>query len=1034
MVDRSLPIEKSALALVVSSLLLTGCGGGSGSSNAGSAVGVNTPASGESPGSSLPYTLCHDTDLDGSCTEESTSSKFTSQAEAMAAVVAEGFGPVIVVGDDGSLLTAASESSNANLWTTLAYNEVFFNPTVGADESLIATYLADKLNVSALGLTAADYAAFNNSLASARALFPDVRGYVVIAAVIDAAVIQGSLVNAVPSAEQVESQIALAGRLESELVPVEKATWKTSDSDERVRLIKASGNNILVINRWHNGVAIVDPNNQKQAVSSQPFAAIKGAGHNISSTDVDYISGASEHTLTDAWLSDTGDVLYALVPGPDSTVSGDDSFGLFRVPLINGALPENTVTVTSGDESVPHAVPHRHSSVTRVANGNVENVIALPDGRILGYDREAGYVRIYAEDLTEDVTSAFPLDSALVGWTLAEGGLSISLLLAELEDGAGATLQRRRLDTLASVATTTMIENTASALIGTQASGSLIVINDAQLFFYSATTLNLVGSLDLPAAPSSSVFALSADGRVLALSVDGSILLVSTGEAFPVKLGSFEYDGSLRALAINGDDLLYSDDGGVLKSVVISGVDFVPESVENLMANALAGVSEDSLNHGYALDAVIYPLDMPSRYGAVDLSWQVSEELDNTLVALGDDPYSLLVQPEVGEAPVTGSVSVTAGFSFRGDTQTSDTQFYNISVRPLSVDKTHNELTLGGDLAGRSLPLLSVNNDGSMAVVYAEATDEKAGGIALITYSGGDISAGKVIELPTALTEGIVRGLVWSGANLRVVVSADADGFAHILTLDTATSTWVADATLEGSVLNRSVGTSQDGSVMSIGINNPTLTEYQIRTYNVMDLTEIATIETDADSTGTRYPTVTVANSGDNVFGYIRNGSDRYLNRYSADTDGTPESTSELSGATYGFEYDNASDRLLMGNNSAELSIIAAAVNGGDYSTRLVFDTARGTYDGTDVSVRRGGRFYSVALNGNTVYLWAYARGLSAIDISDSANPIEQFWAPLADTRIGDISGNGGVLFTHAYNSDDARSVIAVIDLSTAAN
>ena len=1021
------PFRKLALPVVVASLL-SACSSGS-NSNADADGKVNPINN---------FALCHDSDLNAQCDSAENPKLFATLSEAQSAQVDSGSGPVIITGND-SLLFAANAASNASAWSTLVYNESFVNPSTGIDEASIATYLQQKLGLAVSGeLSAGEQSALIASIAAALKAHATSNPYSVMGAVVDAAVQQGSLTNAVPSAAQIESQAVLARNFDTEVTAKTNASWTTSDGDERVQQIIIEGDQAMVVNRWHNRLAVVSTKTLDQAVETQSFAAINTAGHHEYSTDADWVSGASEHRISQSWLADDGETLYALVDGPSEVdVPGDDSYGLFRVPLTGGLVP--TFMVNSIDGAGQLNVPHKDPSVKRVASKSLEKAIQLTTGDVLAYDSEAGYVRFYDAQLNEDLTKAFVLDRDLFDWTLANDGQTLLTLQGPLEGEVTPLLQAYNTSDLSEKASLVLSPD-ADTLLGSKSGNRVLVLQGDTVKVILSDNLSVVSSVTLVGEPSN-LSQLSADGSRAALVFDGKIHLLNLKEAFPIIEGAIDYNSTLRALAFNGnDEILYSNDGGELSSLSLQGLTSKPQNIDDLLTQALASIDKDSLNYGYDLDAVIHPLAMPSQFGNIHFNWS---SVNGHVVADGSDNQGNITQPTSGSASVIDTINVTSKYSFRQDVKTSDVKSLEIKIRPKSETRAQTVTTLSGGLAGRNISLMAANSDGSQLAAWFNETDSGlAGGLVLLSVNGNkNVTAQNVtpIVLPVAYAASTVQGLVYSGESVYVVLAegvatkgAAADGVGRILTYSGAQ--WTADMPLDGIVRNKGVSLSEDGSVLSIA-QDTTPEDADAGTtivtvFNTESLALVSTIYTDQDATGTRYPSLAVSNDGQAVMGYTRSGS-RQLHFYKASTQSDAQvkaqASFDISTTTFGVAYDDATDVFMAGDNNAEVKVFAGASNG-DWSTPVVFETARGAWNGVE-RINSGGRMYDAVMANGTAYLWARYQGITAIDLSDPANPQERFWAPLPhqERYAFAISGDDKLLFSHAYNEDAGYSAIGVV-------
>jgi hypothetical protein len=1022
------PFCKLALPVVIASIL-SACGSGSSNENPSIEGKIDDLDR---------FSLCHDSNLDGQCGTTENTKSFKTLALALAGLATEGRGPVIVTGNE-SLLFAPSAASNASAWSTLVYNESLVNPTTGTNEAAIATYLHEKLGLAVNGeLSSAEQSALMASIAAALKRHSAANPYAVIGAVIDAAVKQSSLINAVPTSAQITSQAVLTRNFDTQIEATQKVSWQTSDGDERVEQIVVAGEKIMVVNRWHNRLAIVSANAQTPVVDTQPFAAIYTAGHHEYSTEADWVSGASEHAISQSWLADDGDTLYALVDGPrEVDVPEDDSYGLFRVPLTDGKVP--TFMVGSVDGATEFNVPHRDPSVTRINSKSLKNAIQLNSGDVLAYDSEAGYVRFYDANLSEDLTKAFPLDRNLFDWTLADDGQTLLTLQGPLNGAQTPLLQAYNTSDL-SVKAHLSLSADADTLLGSKTGNRVIVLEGNTAHVITTADLSVVSSVALVGAPSN-LSQLSADGSRAALVFNDEIHVLNLAEAFPIMEGSMAYDSRLRALAFNGnDEILYSDGSGELSSMSLVGLTSSPQNVDNLLVQALNSINENSLNHGYDLDAVIHPLNMSAQYGVIDLSWTSTH---GHVVTDGSVNQGNVTQPAMGSANVIDTISVSSEYSFRQAKQTSDVKALDIAIRPHSETREQTVTTLAGGLAGRQIALMAANGDGSQLATWFYDTDAgQPSGLVLFSVNGekGVTAQNTVpIVLPTNYAGSTVRGLAYGGDNIYVVIAegmsastVEADGLGRILTY--SDGEWSGDLQLDGIVRNKGVSVSGDGNALSIAQDTtPEGAEAGttiVTVYNTQSLALISTIYTDQDATGRRYPALAVSNDGQAVMGYTRNQS-RQLHYYQADTASDAASKAQasydISTTTFGVAYDDTIDAFIAGDGNAEVRVFATASNG-DWSTPTVFETSRGAWNGVS-EIRGAGRMYDAVMANGTAYLWSRYQGVTAIDLTDPANPQERFWAPLEhqERYAFAISGNDSLLFSHAYNKSAGYSAIGVV-------
>ncbi|PID42605.1 MAG: hypothetical protein CSA52_01515 [Gammaproteobacteria bacterium] len=1003
---------------------LSGCGGSDNDNNQ------------PDPGPSAAFKLCHDTNLDGLCSANENPQTFDTLKKVQAASVGAGSGPVIVR-ENNNLMVASNSAATASAWSTLVHNEGFVNPNTGSDEAAIASYLKGKLALeSDSGLSESETAAFMASIRAALSANPDANPYSVIGAVIDAAVARGSLENAVPDAAQITSQRVLPRDFDTEVTPANKVNWETSDHDERVALINVDGESdkILVVNRWFNRIAVVDATAADLAVETQPFAAMYTAGHHEYTTKADYVSGASEHRITQSWLADDGDTLYALVTGPrEVDVPEDDSYGLFRVPLTDGQVP--TFMVTSIDGTTELNVPHRSPEVKRIASKSLDNAIQLDSGDILAYDDEAGYVRFYNKMLDEDTSRAFPLDRDLEGWTLADNGATLVTLQGPAEGSKGRLLQSYNTSNL-SGKNSLEFSGDADLLPGSKTSNRVVVLEPDAVHVINTSDLSVISSTPL-ANEASSISRLSPDGSRAALVVGKEIRIMNLTDAYPFIEGSVKPGGRLRALAFNGnDEILYSARSGKLSSISLSGLTSSTKDITSLLEEALDEVDGDSINHNYPLDAVIYDMNLPTNFGAVSYNW--NSTLGNALDLSAPEPGVI----SQSDAAVSGTLTVSSSYTFRGETSTSEAKSMELTIRPASEIRDHIVTTLTGAHANHSMSHLAATPDGQTLAAYTSGDDGQGSGIVIFTRQpdntvsyryGGDAA----ISLPDGYEDSRVDVMTWNQGLLRVVVreavaagAKDGNGIARVLTLDPVAGTWEIGSALPGKGAKAAV--SQDGSVLALWLHIPAggdAVAVKVITLNTDDLSEIKTVDVDGDPA---FWAFTVNNAGDQIMAYYNFKNEegktvRTTRRYDADTTGEPDAETVIKTATYFYSYDNPSDRLVTGDFSANLRVYQPVADAADLNSFTEFATARGRYDG--VHNGGGGRMYYGAVKGSVAYVWSSDRGLVAVDISNPANIREVFYAPFEDTGAGVVVPDANVAFSTGF-SDDQVSTIGVLPLN----
>lgn len=1034
----SMPLRSLALAVATA---LAGCSSSSDSDPDNEESSDPTSEVSSGPTSEVlsdptsAFALCHDANADGQCADTEGAQRFSSLADAMAASVSPGQGPVIVSGEDRTLFTAASSASTADAWTTLTYNEALFNPLLGPAGVSAAAYLADKLGVAEGALTDEQSSALRNSVIAARGQFPDANPYQVIAAVIDAAVAQGSLDNAMPTAEQVASPYVLSQVYSVAPEPQVVATWEPSDHDERVRLIVPEGDHIMVINRWHNGIGWVDSAATDATVDIQPFATMATAGHHEYTTEADYVTGASEHTITQSWLNDNADVLYALVAGPREVDSPeDDSYGLFRVPLVDGKLPEHSVAAIDG--STTHNVPHRHPSVARVDSKTLEQALQLADGTVLAYDSEAAYVRVYDEALQEDTSRAFPLDRPLLGWSVANNGASVLLLLGEKDGASTAELAMHSAADL-SESGRVSVPLEASLLLAHETASRALVVADNNVHIIDVPSASLADSTSLISAPASTS-ALNSDGTRAALVYGGAINILNLTEAFPFIEGKVPYSGRLRALTFNGtEEIVYASSAGELQRASIQGLTSTPMGVNDVLTAALDAVSEDSINHGYPLDAVIYPMALPTTYGPADYLWSSSDAAVNVA---GGETQGAITQ---GDADAAVELGVSAQYNFRGDVTTSDAKAFSVTVRAASATVDPIVTPLSGTHAKHEFSRLAASADGQLLAGYTGGIEGVGAGIVVfarqadntVAYLHGGDGA---IALPPGFEDARVDLLTFAGDSVRVVVreaqargAEEGDGVGRVLTLDPATATWNTEATLTLPGKGNKAALSQDGNVLAIWVEEPAgeTPDVKVHTFANDDLAPIATIDIDGNP---RYWAFAVDNSGRHIMAYYNyrgdEGTLRNTRLYVAGGD-EAAAVDVITRPTYGYFYDNASDTLVTANFDAALRIYPG-VTTNDLAVFSDFATARGRYYPGKSGGHGAGRMYYGGIVDTTAYVWSGQRGLVAVDVSNPASPRELFFSPLDYAVTGVLSADGAVAFSHAFDDDTRSGHIAVVPLT----
>lgn len=1027
--------RKTLLALSATAALAA-CGGGGGDAVVPSPSVSPTPVPAGPTPVPLQLTLCRDVNLDGKCSAGEQSRKITSYGQAVTQGMPAGTAPFLVVDDTNKIkLTAAGDAGKVDMLTSLIYNEMMVNPASNGTKAGALAYLKSRFKVQGDKLSDADSKALQASLKKALAAHPDKSPYAVIAAVVDKAAVAKSFAGVSVNAADIEKQGGFAAAFEQAPTAETLASWTVTDHDERVHGIRAQGDDVVAWNYWHNGIVKVPAASKNAQPELVNFAAFMTSGHNVDSSNADYVSGASEHRLQDVWYSDDGKAMYALVRQPGgNVVAGDDTFGLFRVPVgADGKIASQDIK--------GHKVYHRSNGVTRIADANVAQAMPLPDGRVLAYDSKNKAVRVYSDKLVLDTAGSFPLPNEIEDWK--SDGSFVYILEKDSDDVV--TLTKRDLKDLKTVVKSVVFEKEQEPeVLAVNSKSQFIAVggevedsegNESGLLYIYDRDLNRVRSV-----------AVGNEVEELSISNDGRRLAVLEDDSSEVKLldldkplaGALKLDlgRSPRAITlVDADTLVFSKESGKVERIDLKKVTVQGQTPERVVDAALAGVKAETINNGYAADAVIWDLSLPGKLESVPgaaLDWRSTDN------AIADAKTGKITQPAVGQPGASVTLTVKATARFRDEEKVAE-KSYDLTVRAKTEEKKVKLLNLPEKLSKLSYEWASANDSGTRFVIYDTPSSraKTKGGFAVFERDGEPSaeksglklvsSPDKLIDFGDALKTYRVYRTAWQGDNVLLALigdtSSDNRGNGKIMKWDfsQATPSWQEVKSFNMPV----VGGQTDGKRNILNIMLRKDDKNYMATYRVSDLSEL--IAPAATEQGSRYYSV----SADGKVTYLReNGK---LAKYVYD--GAAYKKVSDFGIFTRMYYSIVQDGNFYGIDAGSetnglLSIIPDDTNPINPASVNTYSTARGSYtDGKRHS------FYVATLEkaGNTLIGSHNGTGVVALDVSDPKNVREKFTVNLPNTYRIDASGNGDYVFIYnRYNRREAGSVdgVALIKLT----
>lgn len=919
--------------------------------------------------------------------------------------------------------------SDVNAWSTLVYNEILMNPYMNGDRSAAEEHIKKTLNLSANALSDDQQKAFLSSLTKALADNPDSNFYAVAAAVASNVMTSKSFDVSV-TADDVALQKPLTFKYASEPQAETVATWNITDHDQRTRQIQAYSDDIVVIDQWHNAVVRVTPTSSTQAVQGISFSAFNTSGHHVQSTDADYVSGASEHVLREGYYTkntEGKDTFVALVDAPKGEAKdGDDTFGLFSVPVNNGGLAtQNTPSV---DGKKAYALAHKAGKRLVLDDAKIEHILPVADGVIWALIKDSDdkfSVQAYNHALKAQGKPT-ALKRSVLDWKAADSGRVVYVLLKGKEKGDVPTLVKYKAADASEIKRKDVAASDRYLAASKQA--DVVAVTGGKQLTLFGNDLEKIDAMAL-SGNGSSRFALSDDASHIALAVSGTsyISVVERNRPLLSVSAKLAYDGRLRALTFDANDRLYfADEQGKLKSVNLSGTK--QQATQQEIVNGIAeSMTAERINNGYRADAVIWNLNLPTRSADVP-GLSIGWSSNNAVVSTANDTLGHINQPAIGSDNVGVKLSMTATVNFRGQSEQASKDF-DLTVRAASEKKPITLLNLPKKINKNRYEWASANDSGTRFVIYdtPNTGDNKNGGFAIFERDG-EPSADKsglkltsaqdaLVDFGEALKTYRAYRLAWQGDDKLLAVIGDTKGDntgnGKILRWDFSKPTdqqaWEEIKSFAVPV----VGAQTDGKRNIVSIMFKKDDAYTMGAWKISDLSEVvAAVTTEQTS---RYYSINA--SGD--VSYISEGGK--LSRYVLNAAKDAYERVDQYGTFKRMYYTIVDGDTFYGIDAGDttngvLSIVPGGKGKIDAATVTEFSTARGSY--TD-NKRHGFYVSTLEKSGDTLISAHKGSGVVALDVSDTANIKEVFTTDLSNVYRIDASANGDYLFV--YNRAEKR-------------
>lgn len=784
--------------------------------------------------------------------------------------------------------------------------------------------------------------------------------------------------------------------------PTTAVTWTASDGDERIRKLKVDGDDLIVLNRWYNGITKVPTSSADKTVTPVGFASLRTSHEHKLSSDEDFISGASEHLLLDAWYANDDSAMYALVNKPESTVAADDTYGLFKVPLsADGSVPSTQVK--------GKAVYHRGTGVVRVGAGTTDNdlnlkaALPLADGRILAFDDNHDAVAVFSSNLALDEGNSFSVaNKEIEAWVANADG---AYLLVK-DSNNKVMLEKRALDSIKTVTKSVSVEN--GYLAGHKNSEHIAIASGNQLHLFDKN-LTLLQTFSLPNKASG--LSLSQDGERLAVktSADGELVLVDIKKATPaVTTVTLKDEFGYFTMADKNTLFVTLKRTGEVKKINLTA-EPVALTAEELLAKALESVSAESVNHELAASAVRFDLDLPTNEagGLPNVAYEWSSNKDSVINA----QTGKVTQPAIGAAAVPVALTLKATATVGGVTKTGN-KTLNLTVLPKVASKSFsNSLALPSAITDKySFRTVAANADASKIALFADdhhgSSDKFA--ILLVDNNAGSLSSNnQLIKLPEPYNKQWIRGLVWQDNNTLIVFAAgdrdEKNPMAGAIFKVDATSKAVSKVADTDAYIRSSIAFSKDnsiGNVLLMSKNDAGKDVYKLVTYNISDLSKTAEYDFP-----TRLRAYTTDTTGKIVYSYSGNKLIRYYQ-------GVKDAEIKAEGISSFYYPELYADKVLAGDRNGNFAVLANATAATAPTTNdlTVTVTGRGGYNGSAVTNRYQGRMYSIAGMGDKVITSYRGVGLSVYEKTASGYQEQAFVADSSVYRFAPVGNDGQFL------------------------
>lgn len=738
---------KNSLLSIVAATFVIGCGS---SSNSNSEEAASTAKS----------IVCLDVNENSICDDGESSEKVVSWADYLGSSInSKALNntnyPLSYNGEDGLILTAASNSNTISPWTTIVHNELKNNPSI-ENISEAEVYLMNKLGLSVVpSKDDLDLLASSILEASKNKGSSDIS--LVIKSISDKLVEGGSLT--LPSDYIFDTQtvsgmttLSLSPSLSYNFEDIIKAQiadgWVNSD-DTSIRYFSASNGKVLAASRYHNALTILDTNTNDSKYNS--FGVLKTSGHHIQTE-----SGASESRPSGAKISIDGKFAYFNLR--ENTTGAPT--GLYRTPISDDSSvldTDDTSNVFSYNDNAVVSSFNVSSSAVALINEDYLVVTDLSLQKTIAESPNKLTTTPISYAVNSDGSKVYSVYEDKTDGTLTPSFVTIfTNNSASLVDDAGVTFKIE----LSFKADSIKLLSDTKAIVSKLGSTSTFAILDLVNKTASEFTVGIgVNVSDFDISPNEKMLAL--------VSGDSNKIVIFNIQEKDIQ-ATYELEKETNFVAFASDSKLayVKDDESEIEVLDIFDSGKLITAKEKLQ-KALESVTEETINLGDSLLNIKNNISLAKSYGSVAINWATTLPT-NINVDSNSEDIGKVTRPDNDTSNVSGTLTQTVTTTYRNEDVTLN-KVFNVDVIKKPMMLSQAQFTV----SGRS-DYMASNDDGSVLVApieFKNSEDESVYGIASYTTN----EAGEIVVQSAAKLYDMDKEIVGVGVSASNAIGVSSE-------------------------------------------------------------------------------------------------------------------------------------------------------------------------------------------------------------------------------------------------------------------